>query len=64
MQIEATWPQIKSLIDDKSLVCTFAEFDDMYIIEVSNGPFTVMTHIPKMSPASADQTAFETNLCE
>ena len=61
MKLEATWSQIKSLIDDKTLLCTFAEFGNMYILEVSNGPFTVTSHINKVSPASSDQTDFEDN---
>ena len=61
MQLEVSWAQLKLFLDSKSIKCQFIEFDNMYIVVGIDGTFALSAKILKVTPASADQTVFETN---
>lgn len=56
-----TWSVFKSMVDAKGLLTQYIDIYDSYYLKAFDGPFEIRCIIPKTSPASSDQTDFETN---
>lgn len=61
MNLEVSWSQLKSFLDDRGIKAQYVEFSHLYVVVGIDGPFSFSTKVHKSSPAGTDQTDFETN---
>lgn len=61
MEMVIDWATLKSFANDRSLTLQYVDVKGSYWIKAFDGPFVVSTVIDKVSPASSDQSDFETN---
>lgn len=61
MTFTVTWTQLKAFLTSKQINVQYIDMDDQYAIFSSDGIFYMFCQMPKSSPASDEQTDFETN---
>jgi hypothetical protein len=61
MHLEITWTELKTFLTDRNLAAHYIEFPNMYIITGLDGVLSFFCKLQKETPASSDQTDFETN---
>jgi hypothetical protein len=59
--LQIDWAEFKQFVDDHSLNIQYIEIHNSYLLKAYNGPFELDCQIPIVTPASLDQTDFETN---
>lgn len=60
-QLLVTWAEMKSFADSRGVSLQWVDLNGVYYIVGIDGAFSLSTKIIKESPASADQSDFETN---
>lgn len=59
--LEVTWADLKAFVDARFLSIQWADISGRYYLRAYDGPFVLSLSMLKTSPASDDQTDFETN---
>ena len=59
--LQVKWSGVKAFLDSRKISAQYVDIGDSYLVLAIDGPIQLSCYIHKETPASADQTDFETN---